>query len=338
MQTTNRRPGIFTGYSITSHYAAPRAAMSAALVVKLPVFNDELITFDSPTEALETLVSHRALLNACRILFNSGVARVHLATAEDNYRAALGRVAELDGVGAVISDAHDEDDLYDLLDNVITSSSAMRERLMFIGNPTAQEAAAYAGILNHERAIVCTPAAFVPEDENPSALYTACAFAGAILAQPDPGHNFSAHALEPLSGIERLPEADIQSLISGGVCVFERVAGSVECVRAVTTRTEPDLSMRPLNSILIIDDVMRSLRAGLSGLLRALRVGAHSHESIASQVAVILAARRDEGIITAFDPPVVRASTEDPSVCIVQLSFGVAHIVDQIHVSAHIRV
>jgi hypothetical protein len=138
--------------------------------------------------------------------------------------------------------------------------------------------------------------------------------------------------------VERLPEFDVQRLIARGVSVFENIAGSVECVRAVTTRTQPDLSLRPLNSILIIDDVMRSLRAGLGSLLRGMRVGLITHDSISAQAAIILAAKRDEGILQSFEPPVVRTSAEDPSVCVVQLSFGVAHIVEQIHVNAHIRV
>ena len=338
MQTTNRRPGIYSGYSVSSAHAAPRSAQGAALVVKLSEFTDELLTFGSFSEAIEILAAHKTILNTCRILFDSGVSRVYLAAAGADYEAALARVAEIDDIGAVISDASDESDLQSLLGSVNASSEAKRERLLFIGSAGTAAATAAADTLNHERAIVCTPAAFVSGDSQPNVLYTACAFAGAILAQPSPGFNFSAFPLSPLPDVERLPESDIQTLIERGISVFERVAGSVSCVRAVTTRTLPDLSLRPLNSILIIDDVMRSLRVGLSSLLRSLRVGAASHESIASQAAVILSAKRDEAIITSFSPPVVRAAPDDPSVCIVQLSFGVAFVVEQIFISAFIRV
>ncbi|MCL2068343.1 MAG: hypothetical protein FWH00_00430 [Oscillospiraceae bacterium] len=342
MQISNQRPGIYSSYSVTSHYAAARSVMSAALVIKLPGFAQGLHTFDSPAEAAEALGSYRTAQNALRILFDSGVSRVYLAAVNSDsdldYLAAIGHIAELPGVGAVICDAQDEDDLLDLVDSVEASSQAMRERLLFVGIDTAAHAAAAASALNHERGIVCTPAAYIPGDDVPSALYTACAFAGSILAQPNPGHNFSAYALGPLSRVERLPEADVQSLIAKGVCVFEQIAGNVECIRAVTTRTEPDLSMRPLNSILIIDDVMRSLRTGLHSFLRGARTGLYTHESISAQAAIILSQKRDEGILTSFEPPSARTSSEDPSVCIVQITFGVAHIVEQIHLSAHIRV
>jgi hypothetical protein len=312
--------------------------MSAALALKLPGFAQGLHTFESLSAGIEALASYSTARNALRILFGSGVSRVHLAAADTDYLAAIGHIAELSDVGAVISDAQHEDDLLDLIDSVSDSGESMRERLLFIGADTPDTAVAAATALNHERGIVCAPAAYLPGESSPSALYTACAFAGAILAQQNPGHNFSAHALQPLSRVERLLEADVQRLIANGVSVFENIAGNVECVRAVTTRTTPDMSMRPLNSILIIDDVMRSLRAGLQGLLRGMRVGLITHESISAQATIILAAKRDEGILKNFEAPVVRTSAEDPSVCVVQLSFGVAHIVEQIHVSAHIRV
>jgi hypothetical protein len=339
MQTPNQRPGIYSNYSVTSRYAAARSAMNAALVLKLPGFTAGLHTFESLADELEALGSYRAARNACRILFDSGVSRVYLAAAQDDYLAAIGLIAELPDVGAVICDADDEDDLLDLIDSVAASGDSMRERLLFVGAETVGKAAAAAAAVNHERGIVCAPAAYIPGDDGvPDSLYTACAFAGAVLAQGNPGHNFSAHALPPLSRVERLSEPDVQMLIRGGVSVFENIAGGVECVRAVTTRTQPDLSLRPLNSVLIIDDVMRSLRLGLGSLLRGMRTGLITHESISAQAAIILAVKRDEGILRGFEPPVVRGSAEDPSVCVVQLSFSVAHIVEQIHVNAHIRV
>ena len=87
----------------------------------------------------------------------------------------------------------------------------------------------------------------------------------------------------------------------------------------------------------MIDDIIRAVRVQLSALLKDSRIG-FSEDSIASQVAVILDEKVQQGFITEFEPPVVYASEEDPTVCVVELEFHLASVPSQIYLTAHISI
>ena len=342
MINNNQRPGVYSGYSINSRYAAPRSRQAAALVLYFPA-EHQLYKFENENEAaLELdLPTQNNALCACRILFASGVSRVYLLPIQTTVNDTLQQISQLKDIGCIISENRPMNDLQALISSVKQSSEQRLERLLFVGTDTANEATTAAESINHERGIVCTPACTAPGDDTSRGLYSACAVAGAVLGENDPAHNFSGDILLVLSDVNELTESEIQQLIANGVCVLEKVSGQIECVRAVTTRTKlgdnAELSMRPLNTILIIDDVMRTLRTGLSALLKGMRAGAASQSAIASQATVLLAAKCDEGILASFSPPVVTPDNTDPSVCIVDVSFNVAHVVEQIHLSAQVR-
>lgn len=86
----------------------------------------------------------------------------------------------------------------------------------------------------------------------------------------------------------------------------------------------------------MIDDIIRAVRVQLSALLKDSRIG-FSEDSIASQVAVILDEKVQQGFITEFEPPVVYES-EDPTVCVVELEFHLASVPSQIYLTAHISI
>ncbi|MDR2933083.1 MAG: phage tail sheath protein, partial [Oscillospiraceae bacterium] len=148
---------------------------------------------------------------------------------------------------------------------------------------------------------------------------------------------FNGVALETLESCAKMTENDIQRLIAAGVTVLEQ-RGGVRCIRAVTTRTSTngvaDYSLRSLSTTRIIDAVISSIRDTLAARLAGTRI---SMQGVASQVAAELMARQDEGLIEQFDAPSVRALEGDPSVALCALSFKVAHVLSQIHISAHIR-
>ena len=343
MFSNNQRPGVYSGYSISSGYASPRTERAAALILNFPA-DKALYRFENENAAALELnqAAQKSALCACRILFSSGVAGVYLLPMQTSISDTLPLIAQRKDIGCIIAENGTAGDLQALIGSVKQSSEVQLERLLFIGADTATEALNSAEAINHERGVVCAPACFAIGDDTARGLYAACAMAGAVIGESDPAHNFSTNALPALTDANPLDESEIQQLIASGVCVLEKVSGNVECVRAVTTRTtiggEAELSMRPLNTILIIDDVMRSLRSGLAALLSGMRVGAASQSAIASQTTVLLAGKRDEGIIESFVPPHVRPDSADPSVCIVEISFNVAHVVEQIHLSAQIRI
>lgn len=67
------------------------------------------------------------------------------------------------------------------------------------------------------------------------------------------------------------------------------------------------------------------------------RVG-FSQDSVVSQAAVVLDEKKQQGLITSFEPPVAYVQKEDPSVCVVELEFDLAAVFSRIYLTAHISI
>ena len=67
-----------------------------------------------------------------------------------------------------------------------------------------------------------------------------------------------------------------------------------------------------------------------------MRSSAQSLEAVASLVTVLLREKEEAGLLSGWSAPVVYTKAEDPSVCVVELSFGVARVVSRITVTASI--
>jgi hypothetical protein len=142
--------------------------------------------------------------------------------------------------------------------------------------------------------------------------------------------------------MKELSEDEVDTFILAGITPLETVNGTVEVIRAVTTRTVTDGALdktfRELGTVLIIDYVISSIRMSLKERLKSFRNNGMSRGAIRSQAAIILSEIRDAGLIASFEPPVVEASQDDSTVCIVLLSFDVAVNINQIHIYARIGV
>ena len=342
LSNTSLRPGVFSSYQVSSFFTAGAGSSYAAVVAKTSEGNpNTLYSFESYQQSLEVFTTG-GMRGILKILFESGISRVFAVAAEADYAQALTLIQEVDNIGAVVCDAQDPPDLEALQQSVENSSKALRERLAFCGIDDADKAAAAARALNSERVCLCCPSAHPRDIDEESAVFSAAAVAGVILASGDPALNFSGHPLRSIANPKRLSETTIQSLMAAGVTVVELSGEIVRIVRALTTRTStsglPDRSMSGINTPLIIDNVISAVRSSLESHVRGRRISGSSFESIASQVTVVLASKRDDGLLHSFMPPRVRRHDSDPSVCVVELSFAVAHVLNQIHVTAHVQI
>lgn len=342
----NQRPGVYSRYDTASAYAPPRAARHAAVVAKASGGElgrlVEIQTMAQLAEAFPADGAGASLRGCVRILLQSGVGRVYAVAVDgEDYPGALALVEGLDGIGAVVCDggsaAHAA-----LKESVVRSSDALRERLGFCGADDPAAALSGAGALNSERVVLCCPAVRPAGGGNAHPAYGAAAMAGLILARNNPAWNFSGETLELVEGPPRLPEATVQALLAAGVTLLEESGGAVECVRVMTTRTksggETDYALRGVNGVLCIDDVMQAMRGALKAAMRGQRLAGGSLEAVRSQVVVVLADKQDSGVLESYEAPKVTVHSADPTVCVVELAFRIAHVVSQIHVTAHIQV
>lgn len=342
----NHRPGVYSKYDVTSSYTAPLSSQYAAVVAKAAGGETgKLYSFQNFAEACEIFdydIDGVYMRDLIGLLFESGVSRVLAVAAGDRLEEALKALSNAENVGAVICGAESPEDLAKLKDYVLKSFEERRECVAFCGANDADGAAEAARALNCERVVITAPGVALKKNGRRGALFAAAALAGKILASGDAAYNFNGEPFPLLTAPEQLSESTVQSLLESGVTVFEAVGGEVECIRALTTRTHtngvPERGMTGMNTVLIIDDVMRFVRGTLKMRLRGGRISGSPLESIRSQVVVALSQKQEEGLIEGFEPPRCRPDGADPSVCVVEMSFTVAHVISQIHVTAHIQV
>ena len=215
--------------------------------------------------------------------------------AAEDYAAAIQKLCEIKKNGVILCDSSEQSVLQVLKDKTQEASQNQRERVAVAAVPKSN-AKSVAQSLNSERMVLCcqeSGSSFAGEEK--SVLFSAAAVA-AMLAVSQPDDRFYSRKMEGLVSTEQLEESEIETLLQSGVTVLEEVESEVVCIRCVTTRTqtggEEDRTFVSINTVLMIDDIIRAVRVQLSALLKDSRIG-FSEDSIASQVAVIL----DEKVI-----------------------------------------
>lgn len=171
----------------------------------------------------------------------------------------------------------------------------------------------------------------------------AAALAGVLCDQSDPAMPLNGQVLLGISGVSGAYEdTEYDALVKNGVTVLECVGGRVSVIRGLTTRTKTggseDKTFRELTTMLIVDDVIPSIRTALRAKFMRAKNNALTRNAIRSQVVVELEDRIDREIIESYDHLSVTASTTDPTVCVVEFEFTVVHGLNRIYLTAHISV
>ena len=93
-----------------------------------------------------------------------------------------------------------------------------------------------------------------------------------------------------------------------------------------------------LTTILIVDDVIPSIRQSLRSRFSKTKNTGQTRGAIRSQVIVELESKLRSEIIDSYGDVTVSVYDEDPTVCLVEFSFAVAHGLNQIYLTAHITI
>ena len=333
---SNQRPGIYSRVEI-SGYCGGGSGGAALLLQSGGSDTHRVFRAESYHDGGALLAGNSLALTCLRLLFGGGAGAVSVIIAPTAAQA-LTELSALGGIRAVISGFTQPADLNELRDFAEKSAAEQRECIAFVGIDNPQTAIGAAASLSSGRVVITCPSAAHGEGGEPHPLYPACALAAAVLSAPSPAHNFGGMIFPMLRGVANLPEDTIQALLRAGVSVFEQIGGEAELIRALTTDggQGADGSLRSLNTVMIADAVMMGIRAALRRKLRG--AGRATIEGIRDLVAVELAQAKDAGILASFAPPRCRADKKNPGVCVVEVSFGVAHLLSQIHLTAHIHV
>ena len=327
----HEHPGVYSSYDASSVIGGKKTAriLGAAAVSTTGTAN-EVVTLTSYAEGVsafgedaEGTVGMAALLAA---LYRNGAAVVK----------AVKVSAEQEAVDVIVCDSTSVDVQLKLRASVEKASGAQRERIGVVSGGASETAAKLverAGKLNSERMVLTAP----------GDVRMAAAAAAVIAGESDPSVPVNGAVLAGFSGLSAsYDDTQVDTLVTGGVTPLECVSGEVSIVRGITTRTTTggaaDKTWRELTTVRIVDDVIPALRASLRARFVRSKNTAQVRAAIRSQVMVELENKRAQEIIDSFGEVSVKASEDDPTVCLVEFSFAVAHGLNRIYLSAHITV
>ncbi len=349
--TNHERPGVYSNYDVSSVISGRGSRKTVGLVAVNTVAQagtakvittvaQAVAAFGSNGQEDMTALITLALRNGA-----GAVVALPIADA-DGYEAAFAQMGSMEDIHVMICDSTDQSVQQKLRDGVQEASKARLERIAVVAGAAGeshQELIARAAALNSERVVLVAPGGADGEGNALSGLTVAAAVAGAIAAESDPALPLGGAVLSGLNGLEqRYDDNTLDLLIRGGVTAVESFGGKVSVVRGITTRTTTDgvddKTWRELSTILIVDDVIPSLRAALKSRFQRSKNTAQTQGSIRSQVVLELENKLAREIITGYDNVKVTADSENPTVCLVDFSFTVAHGLNQIWLSAHISV
>lgn len=344
--TEHQRPGVYSVYDASSALTGQTGGKAAAVVaVSAKGEAGKVYALTGYEQAVSTFTAAEAITGLVRTLFANGAAKVYAVpvaapTEGSNglagYKAAFAALGGVEDAAVVACDSTDLTVQQALRDSVKAASEARRERLGVVcGAPeeTAAELVTRAAGLNSERMVLVAP----------GGAAAAAAVAGAIAGESDPAVPLGGAELKEAGTLDgSWTDSEIDTLILEGVTPLEELGGAISVVRGVTTRTKTgtvsDATWRELTTVRVVDDVIPSLRSALRAKFGRAKNTEQGREAIRSQVIVELENKAQREIITGYGDVQVTAVEDNPTVCLVEFKFNVAHGLNQIWLNAHITV
>jgi hypothetical protein len=270
----------------------------------------------------------------------AGVAAVPVAKETlTDYQAAFDALNGEENVKLLVCDSTSLEVQQALRESVKAASQSRLERIAVVeGAPgeTAAQLIQRAQELNCERVVLTAPGQTALPGQ------AAAAVAGVLAGETDPAVPLGGAELLETEVTGRYSDNELDLLIRGGVTPLEESGGVVTVVRGVTTRTKTgsttDSTWRELNTILIVDEVIPGIRSVLRSQFQRAKNTEQTRGAIRSRVVMELEDRLSREIITDYDQVSATALESDPTVCLVEFSFTVAHGLNQVWLTAHITV
>lgn len=348
-ESRHERPGVYSSYDASAVVTAGRGSKIIGVAAKATSGTvGEVVTLTGYTAGVAAFGEDvdPGMSTILRLLFLNGastVAAVRVADEEPDYAGAFGVLGKVEAQ-ILVCDSGELSVQQALRTAVETASEQRRERIAVVGGSglKASELVERAAELNSERMVLVGPDLVRGEGTLPG-VFASAALAGAIASGTDPAIPLNGAELSGLEGLtEDYTDNDIDLLVRGGVTPLESVGGVVSPVRGITTRTTTggaaDSTWRELTTILIVDDIIPSIRTALRSRFSRAKNTARGRSAIRSQVIVELEKKVAAEIIDSYGEVTVNALEEDPTVCLVEFGFAVAHGLNQIYLTVHMTV
>ena len=341
----SERPGVFSSYqtsTITNGGTEGGAVGLVAACGGCEIGRVYSVTRMSSASLYFGEDENSLMIALCEILLLNGASEIRAVAVENeqSYEQAFAILEGDETVTSVVCDSDSEAIHILLSESVGRASANKRERVGVVF--AAENAGERAKRLNSERMVMVSQSGLSGAGEVLPGIFLAAALAAQVSAG-GAGKNYNGLRLSGLTQLgEALGEDEVDEWIRTGVTPLEAISGGVEVIRAVTTRSEsggvPDRTYRDLSTVLVIDNVIRAVRGALHPVLSGARNNQRTRTALATQAAVVLVERQGAGLIDGYDAPRVYPDPDDGGICILELAFTVARGINQIHITAHIRV
>ncbi len=344
----NERPGIFYDYDTSSIiYSEPNNAV-VGIVAEGPNNNiGEIYNIYKISDAETIFGNNQSITELCKIAIENGaykIAAINIGDNEENYAQAFNKLKDTENICVIICDSHNIETQTLLMQSVVSASENCKERIGIVAAPQDSNVSTWASNFNCERIILVAQNPIDNDGNIKTGNILAAALAALVSKNYDnPSKTFNGAVISSISSLSPyLTDSQIDDYILSGVTPFEKIADRIEVIRAITSKKELDSSgvnkVENINLILISDFIIRNIREALYTSLSFSSNYLVSYSSIENQVIIKLQEYLELGLISSYEKPNIYQSTNDQSVCIVELDFVVINGVNQIHLTANIKV
>lgn len=353
--TIHERPGVYSSYDASSILSGDNAGKTVG-VAAIAAEGDatEVVLLHSYAEGIEAFGEDAAgthgMATILKLLFANGAGAVKAVAVavedgEADYESAFALLGEEEDIAIVVCDSTDEEVHASLRDAVAGASENRCERIAVVGGSgeSVAQMVAHAEAINSERVVLVGPGVTLEDGAAVSAVFAAAAVAGVIAGSGDVSVPINGAALVGIRGVSvRLDDNAVDTLVHGGVTALECVGGICSPIRGITTKTTSggaaDTTWRELTTILIADEVIPSLRDAIRARFARSKNTAQTRGAIRSQVVLELEEKLSREMIDSYGDVSVTAMASDPTVCLVEFGFTVAHGLNRVYLTAHITV
>lgn len=338
------RPGVYSDYKSSSILWGNPTGKTVGLVAESSKAAGSVNIITRSSDADSIFGTTGLMSKLCKIILQNGAIKVAAVSAgTNNYDKAFDTIKSLDDICVVVCDSENVSVHDKLKSSIVSASEDSKERIGIVSYPSSSYTSGLGSHFNCERIIVIAQSPVDSDGEKLSSCYLSAAFAGLISQNSDPSLSFNGKSLNSIFGLtSNLIEDKVDEYIESGITPFESISNQVEIIRAVSSRTTTnnitDLTFKDINTILIIDYVISGIRKTLSKLLEGAKNNSSTRSAIATQVTVELEKYKSEEIIDKYEQPSISKGSSDQSVCIVNISFEVSRGINQIYITADVRV
>ncbi|MGM9521833.1 MAG: phage tail sheath C-terminal domain-containing protein [Oscillospiraceae bacterium] len=345
------RPGIYADYEVSGVSYSGKTSGTVGVCAAGGAEQElgEVFDITSYAAAVTKFGASAAITELVRILIKNGVSVIKAVPlgeepSTEDYSAGFNKLCALEDVKSVICDSADAQVHGALKTAIESADERARHKIGVVeAHGTVQEMISAAGAINSERIVVAAPGALSESGDTAQTGSLAAAVAGVIACSSDPAAPLNGAELYGMGGVaQSFTDGDVTLLVRGGVTPAECLGGTVSLIRAVTSRTktdgETDATFRELTTVMIIDDVLPTVRDALRTSFSRVKNNERTRGAIRTRVIVELEKKLSAEIIDGYDNVRVEQDGTDPTVCNVSFEFMVAHGLNQIRLTAHITV